>query len=92
MLKLFKITGDSLYPFFKDGQRVLCCKVFKTTNIKVNDTVIFTKHNYGLMIKTVKHIEKDTYFVEGTAPLSIDSRNFGSLQRKEIQYKVLFRL
>jgi len=92
MLQLFKISGDSLFPFYKHGERVFCRKVFKRTTIKVDDTIVFEKENYGLMIKRVKLIEKNSYFVVGTDPLSIDSRNFGALQHHEIKYKVLFKL
>ena len=91
MLQLFKISGDSLYPYYKDGQRVICRKVFKDTKIKVDDTVVFEKDTYGMMIKRVKSIDDNTYFVEGTDPMSIDSRNFGALNLKEIKYKVLFK-
>lgn len=91
MLQLFKISGNSLYPFFKDGQRVVCYKIFKGTNIKVNDTIVFEKENYGMMIKRVMAIDNNSYFVEGTDPMSIDSRNFGSLELNEIKYKVLFK-
>ncbi|MCO4844470.1 MAG: S24/S26 family peptidase [Sulfurovum sp.] len=91
MLQLFKISGDSLYPYYKDGQRVICRKVFKNTSIKVDDTVVFEKDAYGMMIKRVKSIDKYSYFVEGTNPMSIDSRNFGGLKLNEIKYKVLFK-
>ena len=91
MLQIFKISGDSLYPFYKDGQKVVCRKVFKNTKINVNDTVVFEKKNYGAMIKRVKLIEKDAYFVEGTSPYSIDSKDFGALAHKELRYKVLFK-
>jgi len=91
MLQIFKISGDSLYPFYKDGQRVICRKVFKDTKIKVYDTVVFEKDAYGMMIKRVRSIDDNTYFVEGTDPMSIDSRNFGALSLKEIKYKVLFK-
>ena len=91
MLQLFKITGNSLYPLFKNGQRVVCRKVFPNTKIKVNDTIVFEKENFGLMIKQVKYVNNNGYFVEGTDPMSIDSRNFGSLKLDEIKYKVLFK-
>ena len=90
MLQLFKISGNSLYPFLKDGQRVICYKVSKSTKIRVNDTIVFEKEDYGVMIKRVKSINGKNYFVTGTDPMSIDSRNFGSLQLNEIKYKVLF--
>lgn len=91
MLQLFKISGDSLYPYYKNGQRVVCRKVFKGTKLRVDDTVVFEKDAYGMMIKQVKSIDDNTYFVEGTDPMSIDSRNFGALTIKEIKYKVLFK-
>jgi len=91
MFQLFKISGDSLYPFYKNGERVICRKVFHKTNIRVDDTVVFEKGSYGLMIKKVKRVEENTYYVEGTNAYSIDSRNFGGLNLKEIKYKVLFK-
>lgn len=91
MLQIFKISGDSLFPFYKNGQRVLCRKIFSKTNINIDDTVVFEKDTYGLMIKRVKRVEEDTYFVEGTSADSIDSRNFGVLSKKELKYKVWFK-
>jgi len=91
MLQLFKISGDSLYPLYKDGQRVVCRKVFRTTSVRVNDTVVFEKGDYGMMIKNVSTIDKDNYYVKGTDPFSIDSRNFGYLKKSDIKYKVLFK-
>jgi phage repressor protein C with HTH and peptisase S24 domain len=90
MLQVFKITGDSLYPFYKNGQRVLCRKVFGNTTVKVNDTIIFKKEKYGLIIKKVTSIQHDGYFVEGTNPLSVDSHLFGAIAHKTVLYKVLF--
>lgn len=91
MLQLFKISGNSLFPHYKDGQRVLCRKVWKRTKIKVNDTVVFEKNTYGMMIKQVKAMTDKGYFVEGTDPMSIDSRNFGTIRQEEIKYKVIFK-
>ena len=91
MLQVFKISGDSLYPFYKNGERVVCYKVFRGTKIHLDDTVVFEKEHYGMMIKKVTSIEGKSYFVEGTDPLSIDSRNFGTLEKEEIKYKALFK-
>ena len=90
MLKLFKNSGNSLFPLYKDGQRVLCLKTSRFYKIKMNDIVVFEKDNYGRMIKQVTSIENERYFVKGTDPFSIDSRNFGTIDLSEIQYKVLF--
>ena len=91
MLQLFKISGNSLFPLYKDGERVLCRKVFSSTKLRVKDTVVFKKNTHGMMIKQVKSINEQGYFVEGTDPMSIDSRNFGSVTKEEIKYKVLFK-
>ena len=91
MLQLFKISGDSLYPLYKDGERVICRKVFPRTKIKVHDTIVFEKEHHGMMIKRVRSIDNNSYFVEGTDPMRIDSRNFGCLKIDEIKYKVLFK-
>lgn len=91
MFQIFKISGDSLYPFYKNGERVVCRRVFKKTHIDIDDTVVFEKETYGMMIKKVTRVTDNTYFVEGTNPYSIDSRDFGSLNFKEIKYKVLFK-
>jgi len=90
MFKLFKVSGNSLFPLYKDGQRVLCLRTSKFYKIKQNDIVIFSKDSYGLMMKQVTSIEDGKYFVKGTDPLSIDSRVFGTINFSEIQYKVLF--
>lgn len=90
MLKLFKISGNSLFPLYKDGQRVLCLKTSRFYKIKKNDIVVFSKDSYGLMIKQVTSVENEEYYVKGTDPFSIDSRNFGTISFDEILYKVLF--
>lgn len=90
MFKLFKIKGFSLFPLFKEGEVVLCIKIFSFSKIKINDIIVFNNKDYGLMIKKVKEINENGYFVQGENPSSIDSRNFGELQRKELLYKIIF--
>lgn len=91
MIQIFKITGDSLYPLYKNGQRVVCRKIWEQTKVHQGDVVVFDKADYGLMIKMVKEVSDNTYKVEGTTPHSIDSRNFGLLKHEELRYKVLFK-
>ena len=89
MIKVFKVEGNSLYPYLKEGQRIFCLKVFKISKINVGDFVVFTKAPYGMMIKKVENIQDGKFFVKGTDPMSIDSRNFGLLERSAILYKKL---
>jgi len=90
MFKLFRIEGYSLFPFLKEGEVVLCLKLYSFSKIELNDTVIFQNKDNGTMIKRVKEINQNGYFVQGENPESIDSRNFGELERKELLYKAIF--
>lgn len=91
MIRLFKVSGHSLFPLYKDEERVFCIKIFNFTKLKISDIVVFDKEPYGLMIKQIKSINQDEYFVQGTDPFSIDSRDFGAIDKTSIKYKVLFK-
>ena len=91
MIGLFRVSGHSLFPLLHDGQRVFCIKLFKFTSLKVSDIVVFEKEPHGLMIKQIKSIDNNAYFLQGTDAFSIDSRNFGTIHKKDIKYKVLFK-
>ena len=90
MLKLFRVEGFSLYPFLKEDEVVLCFKLYSFSKINLNDTVIFKYENNGSMIKRVKKINPNGYFVQGENADSIDSRNFGELEKKDLLYKAIF--
>ena len=90
MIRLFKVSGHSLFPLLQDGQRVFCIKLFKFTTLKISDIVVFEKKPHGLMIKQIKSKNEQSYFLQGTDPFSIDSRDFGMIKKNKIKYKVLF--
>lgn len=87
MIKLFKIEGSSLHPILKDGEVVLCMKIFSFTKINIDDIVVFSHKIEGLMIKRVTNISSTGYHVQGENPFSIDSRNFGELKKDQLLYK-----
>ena len=95
MIKLFKISGDSLYPIYKNKDIVLSLSL-KITKLKVNDIVVFKHKNYGLMIKKIQEISiknnQKFYYLVGTNASSIDSRNFGYIPENNITNKVLFKI
>lgn len=92
MIKLFRISGDSLYPIYKDGELVIAVRRKFWFKIKPNDIVTFTHKEVGVMIKQVRSLDNSQVFVVGTLPQSLDSRVFGSLSIEDISYKVLFKL
>ncbi|CAA6799009.1 MAG: Unknown protein [uncultured Sulfurovum sp.] len=91
MIRLFKVSGHSLFPLFQDGERIFCVKIFNFTKFKTSNIVVFEKEPHGLMIKQIKAIDEKGYFVQGTDAFSIDSRDFGPIKRESIKYKVLFK-
>lgn len=95
MFKLLKVKGDSLFPLYKNSQ-ILFCINSKFFKLKKNDILVFFQKDYGLMVKILEQIkienEKKEYYMIGTNPSSIDSRNFGFIKEEDIKYKVLFKL
>lgn len=89
MVKIFKIRGDSLFPLLKNNELVLAAKFL---SLKPHDIVVFKEQKHGLMIKQIQNIKDDKLFLVGTSPSSIDSRNFGYICKKDIKYKVLFKI
>lgn len=96
MLRLLKVTGTSLLPFYYEGDFVLLLKIpfiFNRT-IRRGDTIVFRHVDYGLMIKYVAHVSPDgrQVFVIGSHPGSIDSRQFGAVQLESVLGKVVWHL
>jgi nickel-type superoxide dismutase maturation protease len=95
MIQILKVTGESLSPFFLEGDFVVVSKIpFILRKIKAGDMVVFRHPVYGTMIKKVEHISPDgeEYFVIGTHPESTDSRQFGPLRRRQLIGKVVWHI
>ena len=90
MFKLFKVEGFSLYPLIKEGEVLLCIKLFCFNKIKKNDFVLFRHKLKGLMVKKVSSIKDNKYFLKGENSFSYDSRDFGKLKKEELLYKVIY--
>jgi signal peptidase I len=94
MLKLLKITGDSLTPEFQEGDFVLVSKVpFFFSPASPGDVIAFHQPGYGLLIKRIQSVDRDGDIeVIGTHPDSIDSRVFGPARYKDIIGKVIWHI
>ena len=95
MISIMKVTGESLSPFFFQGDFVIVLhKGFFPGHLKTGDVVVFHHPVYGKLIKHVESIEKDgeALFVVGTHPESTDSRVFGTIPRRWLIGKVIFRV
>lgn len=94
MLRLLKVTGDSLTPEFQEGDFVLVSKIpFLFTPPSPGDVIAFNQAGYGLLIKRIQHIAPDGRInVTGTHTESIDSRVFGPVRRESILGKVIWHI
>ena len=95
MIQILRVTGESLSPFFLEGDFVVVSKIpFVLRKVKSGDIVVFRHPVYGTMIKKVERISPDgeEIFVLGTHPESTDSRQFGSLHRNQLIGKVIWHI
>ena len=95
MLKIMKVSGESLAPEFHEGDFVLIAKIpFVLNRLKPGDVVAFYRPEYGVMIKKIDFILPGgaEFFVIGTHDLSLDSRLFGPIKRGELIRKVIWRI
>lgn len=84
---LYQVSGHSMMPAFKPGQRVLGYKNFKP---KVGDVVVVMFDRPR--IKRVKQILPDGLWVEGDNPDdSSDSRTLGNVPWQCVLAKVIAR-
>ncbi len=95
MIQILKVTGESLSPFFLEGDFVVVSKIpFVLRRIRAGDIVVFKQPGYGTMIKKIDHLSTDgnEIFVLGTHPESTDSRQFGPLSRRQLVGKVIWHI
>jgi signal peptidase I len=92
MLRIHKVTGDSMSPDFQEGDFVVLLTLpFFLKQLKVGDVIIFKHKLYGTLIKRIASFDPETAeaYVEGTGPDSLDSRRLGTIRREKIRGKVI---
>jgi len=95
LIRILKVTENSLSPFFLEGDFVVVSKIpFFLRPLKSGDIVVFNQPSYGIMIKQVEHVSPDgeQLFVVGTHPFSTDSRQFGPIRKESVLGKVVWHI
>lgn len=95
MLRMIKVTGESLSPLFHEGDYVLITTIpFVLNRIKTGDTLVFQHPSYGTLIKQVERIDEKqgTLSVTGIGPNSVDSRRFGPIRRQDVIGRVIWHI
>ena len=95
MIRVLKVTGESLYPLYKEGDFVIVSKIpFVLNRLKIGDVIVFSHTLHGTMIKMINEINQsgEKLRVIGTQENSIDSRQFGEIDRSSITGKVIMHV
>jgi signal peptidase I len=92
MLRILKVTGDSLAPEFQQGDFVAVSKIpFLFVPPSPGDVIAFRQPGYGMLIKRIQNFNPDGGVnVIGNHPESIDSRVFGAVRREDLIGKVIW--
>ena len=92
MLRLIKVTENSLTPLYQDGDYVLTSRVpILFGALKPGDAVVFRHEIYGTLIKIIERLDRarDEISVMGLHENSVDSRRFGPIHSGDIVGKVI---
>ncbi|MBN2147003.1 MAG: hypothetical protein JW726_06425 [Anaerolineales bacterium] len=95
MLRVLRITGQSLTPEYQEGDFVMISKIpFFFIPPRKGDTIAFRHPAYGLMIKRINEVEpaSGNLFVLGTHPSSVDSREFGAISSGSVLGRVIWHV
>ena len=95
MISVIKVTGNSLWPLYREGDFVIISKIpFTLNRIKNGDIIVFKHDIHGTLIKQVEGIsgEGDKLYVTGTQANSVDSRQFGEIDKASIIGKVVMHV
>jgi len=95
MFKVVKVAGRSLYPEYKEGDFLILSKIpFFLNYIKKDNVIVFHHSIYGQMVKKVFDLDErnNKYYVIGTHPDSLDSRQLGWIDAHQIIGKVIYHV
>ena len=95
MCRLLKVHGDSLIPDYQEGDFVLVSKIpFLFASPRPGQVIAFHMPPYGTLIKRVEQVLEggQSFFVTGTHPLSVDSRQFGPVSRQALLGRVVWHI
>ncbi len=101
MIKIIRVTGNSLAPEFREGDFVvlttLAPRVLPSLfflSLKPGDVLVFRHKDHGTMIKKFDHYEgdQDHLYVTGTHSLSVDSSQLGPIGKEDLIGKVIWHI
>ena len=87
MIRIYKITGNSMYPEYCDKDYLIVFTLFKKQFIKNNQNIVFIHSRLGLIIKKIVSIDylNKTFCVKGNNNQSISSEMLGIINFSQIK-------
>jgi nickel-type superoxide dismutase maturation protease len=95
MLRIIKVSGDSLSPTIREGDFVLVSKIpFLLNSPRAGDVIVFNHPIYGTLIKRIDQALQGgaSFFVLGSDEFSVDSRQFGPIGKDTLIGKVIWHI
>jgi signal peptidase I len=95
MFKILKITGNSLYPEYKDGDFVILMTIPVFFHpFSVGKLIVFDHPIYGKMIKRISKTDyiSRKVFVSGDHEESLDSRQLGWINFSAVNGSVIHHI
>lgn len=94
---IVEVVGDSMFPTYKDGEILLGTRLYKKSQLKVGDVILYRMNEEGDTRIVVKRIEKireyrgDLQFfcVGDNSSVSFDSRYYGYVSSKQLVCKLI---
>ncbi len=95
MLKLLKVSENSLSPVYQEGDYVVVSIVPLLFGApRRGDIIVFRHAVYGTLIKMVEAVSPggEEFSVVGMRAESVDSRRFGPISRRNVVGKVIWHI
>lgn len=91
MLKLFKVSGQSMHPKLAEGDFVLASMCFY--RLRIDDVVVVSHPLYHTLIKRIQHIDAEKgILLTGENLLSVSSEQMGWINERSIIGKVIYSI
>jgi len=89
-LKLWKVTGHSMFPRIPQHSYVLAWEWATLQKVKTKQTILIDHPRYGLIIKTVAIIDKNNLiWCKGENAASLSVEQLGPVSKKQIIGRVI---
>ena len=94
MLRILKVSGNSMSPEYKEGDFVvIATSPFFLHRLKIGDTIVFHHGGYGTLIKRIERFnESGNLIVVGSQPTSLDSGRLGPISLAAVRGKVVLHI